>query len=394
MKKFSGQASSEVAQLVLLFSQLKAAPIFTDSVSNLLTRKMDWQSLSIIITQNRILSIVYKNLKQKKDSIPEFYLNSLKNKVLARSAFNLLAVTYLVNLLTIFQKQDIHVLPFKGPALSEQIYNDITLRAFSDLDILVNKSDALAAYRLLLNEGLVPQLGLTENQFRNYVKDEDHFAFFEPGRKIVVELHWDISGLYLNKPIQLSDLEKHIHSGLLDGYKIRCLSTEALLVYLCVHGCKDGWIYLEQVCSINELIESSPDIDWQLVYNLSLSWKCKKMVLFGLYLAHRLFNTHTPEVLRFDRNKEKQLIINASQIIDNFFTLRKPHEKKLINRFSWFHLIVRDSLKDQSRYLLRLIFRPTDKEWLHFPLPASLSLVHYFIRPFRLLVAKLRGDYA
>ena len=62
-------------------------------------------------------------------------------------------------------------------------------------------------------------------------------------------------------------------------------------------------------------------------------------------------------------------------------------------RYNLFHLLVRDNVIDSIRYLLRLIFRPTNVEWLWLRFPASLSFLYYFLRPLRLgFLRKVRGE--
>ncbi|NIP31343.1 MAG: hypothetical protein GTO02_17045 [Candidatus Dadabacteria bacterium] len=44
----------------------------------------------------------------------------------------------LIRLLKIFNKNEINTISLKGPALSKTLYNDITLRSFSDFDLMIN----------------------------------------------------------------------------------------------------------------------------------------------------------------------------------------------------------------------------------------------------------------
>jgi len=59
--------------------------------------------------------------------------------------------------------------------------------------------------------------------------------------------------------------------------------------------------------------------------------------------------------------------------------------KNIAGKFSPFHVWIRDSVKDRIRYVLRLSCSPTIKEWIHFPVPATLSFIHFFLRPIRLI---------
>ncbi|MCK5229203.1 MAG: hypothetical protein KAR13_02995, partial [Desulfobulbaceae bacterium] len=75
----------------------------------------------------------------------------------------------------------------------------------------------------------------------------------------------------------------------------------------------------------------------------------------------------------------------ANRVYEIMFP-ESPHtvDELRAKRYNFFHLLVRDNVIDTIRYLLRLIFRPTNVEWLWLRLPASLSFLYYFLRPLRL----------
>jgi hypothetical protein len=65
----------------------------------------------------------------------------------ARSSLELSAE--LVKLVDLFKEDGIDVIPLKGPVLGTALYQDRALKASTDLDLLVRRSDALRAKRLL-----------------------------------------------------------------------------------------------------------------------------------------------------------------------------------------------------------------------------------------------------
>ena len=54
---------------------------------------------------------------------------------------------------------------------------------------------------------------------------------------------------------------------------------------------------------------------------------------------------------------------------------RRPN----VSRISGFHIKNKDQLIDKLRYLFRMIFCPTKKDWLLFPVHANFSFIHYDI---------------
>ncbi len=388
-----GSFSREVA-LVLLCSRIGTERQDLEQIRYLCMQGIDWDFFKKLIIRNRVYVIVYHNLKCVKESFPENLLSELKELTISTGTRNFILTVFLQRLIAEFNQQGIFILPFKGPVLAQQVYKDIIFRPFSDLDVLVDKSDAVFAFNLLKQKGLTAQLELNTSQFKKYLDDEDHFSFYEPQQKITIELHWDMSGLYLSRPITLSDLKNQIISGTLNKKAIPCLSPEAVLIYLCVHGSKHGWDYLEQICCIAELLKLNPHLNWEKIIKTALDWQCKKMLFMGLHLAAKVFKASLPDTILLTINDDETILNMADKVTDNLFNPLPDPKKNTSDRFSLFHINIRDSYADKIRYALRLLFRPTDKEWQYFPVPAYLSLVHYCLRPCRLLFYKLRRKHA
>lgn len=395
MRTNQGNIFSKEIELLLLSSYSNLNKQDFDRLKYLSTQNIDWLLLNELVVQNRIYVIVYKNLKLIKENIPEAFISYLKKMAVSTGVRNLFFTAFLQKTVTAFGEQGIFVLPFKGPVLSEYVYNDILIRPFSDLDILVNKSDCVQAFNILKSQGLMAQFELKESQIKKYIDDEDHFVFYDPKTKITIELHWDISGLYLSSSLSVTDLKNHLMIGTINGIQIPCLSAESLMVYLCVHGSKHGWEFLEQICCVAEIVKTYNNLDWKKIEDISTFWRCKKMVLLGLYLSKKLLRAPVPESILLDIAKDNLINKMADEVIAILFNKVSTQTSKSIpDRFSLFHLRIRDSITDKVRYVLRLIFRPTDKEWLYFPVPAHFSFIHYFLRPLRLLFVKLRGQNA
>ena len=386
------QIKNEI-KIALFCLKLNPAEKNLNQVIHLCKEDINWLLFKEFVVQNRIYVIVYNTLKLIPENIPENVLSDLKELTIFTEKQSFFHSVLLQKLIITFLKKQISVLPFKGPALAQQVYNDVLIRPFSDLDILVKKRNALLAYRLLKNQGFIPQFELKDSQFEKYICDEDHFTFFEAKNKIYIELHWDIAGLYLSKTLTLHILAPFLETGLLNNFPISCLSPEALLVYLCVHGSKHGWEYLEQLFCVATLITSTEKFDWKKAHEISQNWRCQKMMLLGVYLAEKVFKSQIPDWIKSKIDKDNVIGTSAERVIQNLFFSDKS-KNNITNRFSFFHISIRDSFSDKLRYCMRLLFRPTDKEWLYFPVPAALSFIHYGLRPLRLIEQGLTNKNA
>lgn len=359
-------------------------------IKNIAAHPLDWNLIFEESLYQKVFPLVYQNIITIVPDAPPAGILKKYQAIYAKNATkNLYYSAFLIRISKLFNERNIKILPFKGPVLSQDLYGGIEFRQFSDLDILVSKKDAIDAWQLLLDSGFQSELTLNKSQRAGYIKVEDHIALSR--KNMVVELHWEMSGLYTPRQVLYETVSNHLSLLNFSGQNLPNLSTEHLVVYLSVHACKHGWANLEAVANLSELLKRDCDLD--KIVDLASKWQCKKMLHLGLYLSHKLLGTRMPGNLQFYKNSViAEIGNNVSAVM--FKNLIELKVKDTANRFSFFHLNVRDSFINKLQYVFRLIFRPTDKDWLCCPVPGSFGFIHYVIRPFRLIYIQLSKLYA
>lgn len=346
---------------------------------------IDWSCAYEFAHRHKIVSIIYKNIYSSKALIPSSAKIKFKNFYVANSIHNLQLASVLYYWLKELNDNGIDALPFKGPVLAETAYGDISLRSFSDVDVLIKKTDMVKAWHLFEKSGFRASLKLSDSQKLAYAKTEDHIAFSMG--IITIEVHWEITGMYLARPITFDLLAPYFCSIDIKGKKIKTLSNEILVPYLCIHGTKDGWLNVEQVFAISEIIRRDKKFDWQKAMHFAKKYKCRNIFLIGLNLSMRIFNIELPDCILLKIGANKKLQGHTELIHSKFIAFpENPKLDKISDRFDLFHLDIRDSVNDKILYLVRLVFSPTEKEWYFFPVPAYLSFILYLLRPIRLVL--------
>ena len=132
-------------------------------IQNLLS-EIDYQQLIDIASRHGVLPLVYKTLKDlsqgDKGSIQDF-LSELKPINMSIAQRNMLMSSELIKIMRLLEENHIEALAFKGPALAQTAYGDITLRQFGDLDILIREKDRSRVIDLLAREYSVSYTHLT-----------------------------------------------------------------------------------------------------------------------------------------------------------------------------------------------------------------------------------------
>jgi len=316
---------------------------------SVMEKEMDWQRVVTIAQKHGLTSFVYLRLAENyRELVPEEVLSQLKTIYVQNSRRNTYLGTSLIRILNLLEKNHIKAMPFKGPVQAEMIYNDIGARIFSDLDILVQKENVVQARDLILSQGFQTCVNIPESQIKNYLEKENFFQIADNIKGINIDLHWEITGRYNLVPIYYPLSKQEIHHAALLGKTIGTLNHDDLLIYLCIHGSSHCWEKLELIYSVAKILTSARISNWENILK-----KAKKLKAWPTMLS------------------------------------KKYHDMAFTERLSWrfspFHFHIRDTIPDGIKYLLRLFFQPTIREWDKYPLPDFLLPLYYILRPCSLI---------
>lgn len=374
--------------LILSCARTKIDPETANRIEFIIQKDIDWEYLLQVARQHRVMPLLYLNLKNLyQEKVPAEIINSLRIDYLTNAARNLLFTGKLLEILNLFKDHDILVIPLKGPVLAEFLYGDIAMRQFGDLDILVYPDDALKAKSLLIALGYRPEINLDDKQFEYFLKTEDDLTLICPESRVVVELHWELSARNASFPIYIDFFQSRLEPAVFEEKKIYNFSPEDLIVYLCIHGAKHCWESLEWICGVAELAQSNPSLNWEMVIRIARDAYCERILFLGLFLAHDLLCANLPLEILADMGDDRKIRALAQEIYNTLFQNQsKMTNNDISNRFSSFHIKLKDRYSDIIRYILRMALYPTREDFKRFSLPASLSFLYHFFRPMRLMV--------
>jgi len=348
---------------------------------------IDWNFIVQKASDNGVTLLFFQNLKKNcPHSIPAPYFDRLFRIFKNNAGRNLSLTADLLSIIRFLQQENIRAVPFKGPSLSEFLYGDLALRFFADIDILVHPKDALKTVRLIEKQGYIPSVPLDDRQFNAYMENEYSVELFGKQGRTTVELHWELAGRYTTRPFSLMTLGSELEQKPLIGKMIYQFPQEELLVYLCIHGAKDGWNRLESILSVAALASNLPDMDWKQILRLAQKIRCSRMLFLGLSLANAIFETPLPGFICQKLEADPGIRKLSKRICEAIFSNHDRRSRRYVRSdFSSFHFIIRDDFPEKIRHLLRLFFQPTRQEWRFFPLPSFLAFFHRVLRPMRLM---------
>lgn len=361
----------------------------------LLQEDINWTDLIEMASRHKVMPLLYWNLNATcPEAVPKAILTKLRADFQTNTRRSLFLSGELVRLLNLFEAQGIPALPFKGPVLAASTYNNLSLRQFCDLDILVDERDLERAKHLFLSQGYrmkIEGIEVTQSQEEAFVRSpniyqlvrEAAYPFFHHQKEVMAELHWVIIPKYFSFPIDSKALWDDLDPVLIAGKTVPNLSPENALLMLVGHGTKDCWTQLARICDVAELIRSHPQLDWVKLMEQASTKGGQRMLFLGLMLAHNLLGTPLPEVVWQKMQAEPMVELLAKQVDLRLFN--KANGSYQDGKITRFHLTARERLVDKMRYFLGLATTPTTSDWLLLPLAEFPAFLYYLLRPIRLI---------
>ncbi len=350
-------------------------------------REVDWEYLFLLARRHAVVPLLYLQLERHAaDLVPAEILRRLKQHYLENSARNTVLTAELCRLVTLFAESGIDAIPYKGPVLGLFAWENLALRRFVDLDVIVKKTDVLKAREILLAEGYTPSKSLSLTQQELLLRTQHNMQFSRDNHRLIVELHWEVAPHLFASSVNPDKLWRDLVTIDVNGTELKTLSADDLLFSLCVHGSRHLWERLNWICDVAELI-TRHSFNWTALLKRAANTDSERMFLLGLHLAGKLLDAPLPEEVKRRCESDERLDTLAANVVEHLFngTTHVPATSREIFRYN---IGVRKTLSARARYLIYM-FRPTDGDLGSHAIPSGMSFVYYLLRPFRLLRTKI-----
>lgn len=400
IKEILSRIDREV-ELVLLTAQVEMDQWRIRRVNDLLStseaKPIRWERVYNYSVSQRVFPLVLKNLqKHFSDYIPGQYIDQWRQEQELRAAKNLSMLSRLFSCLQILTEHEIKAVPFKGPGFTLNVYGDLALRDYCDLDILIFKTDLPHAVELLQKNNYSPVFSLGSNQLKILSKFDNEFGLVHKDG-ISIDLQWELTGGYFQKGLTLGQLEGQLQQSSWFGRNISQFSNEDMIVYLAVHGCQHLWRQLDNICCLSEQMKkierSGERIDWDIVLEKTETLGCSRMVKIALNLCAKLFGHEFPPRVSEFLQSDQQALQLSDQFVSSLIEVDSwSFASAKSRRFSRLQLAMLDNTTQKINYGLYLLFCPTRHDIELMRLPRYLCQFYYLLRPVRLLIEYIRNN--
>ncbi len=373
---------SAEAALVLCCATTAATPARTALASELVARVRSWDSVVDIAKRHAVLPLVHRYLNLEcQTATPDEALAKLRTQWQLIILYDRHLTAELVRLMGLLKAAGIPAITFKGPVLAAMAYGSIELRQFVDLDILVRQTDLPRVAEILTAERYLSPHTRREGLATSYFQESED-AFFRPDGMGAVDVHWKITPRSFRFAPDEETLWRRMQTVELEAGTVAALAPEDLLLYLCVHAAKHGWVTLEWICDVAETIRARPRIDLMEILEEATALGSRRMFLTGIYLARELVDAPVADGLVAIARGDRAVAALAARVANRLFSGAAQGRA----HFDPWAVPLRSIEGGRARmhYIVRRMLAPTMGDYELIPLPTALFPLYWVIRPFRM----------
>jgi hypothetical protein len=371
-------------ELLFLWARSTGTAETNQRVKALIGPEIDWDFLIETAQTHRVLPLVYRTIVRTcPDDVPAEPIKRLRAAFQRNAQRNLSLTAELLKIIDLLEANNIAAITYKGPALAMALYGDVSLRQFSDLDIIIPLSKAEKAIALLNLQGYKPEKQMNTQELPAFTEKEKDISLFCAKTATILELHWGVTTE--QSPIQLGRdmLWENLDTVVIGGRALNIHAPEDLLLLLCIHGGKHRWQYLGWLSDVAQLIRIHKELDWRKVIDKASTLGGRRILFLGLFLANDLLGAELPpDVLR--QMRSDQILSELSEQVKGWLTSESPVG---LGETEHYFVKLREHRGDKLRVAMNQLkhyagLTSRDRESL--PLHGSMSALLYVIRPFRL----------
>ncbi len=290
-------SSSE--KLILSSTKLVLQRNELELINDLITLVQDWDLFANTIIERGIGPLFYKKLSMLKNSglIPGNVKNKLQQSYLKTLSRSMVFYNAFAQLGIEFNKNDIPFIALKGIFLSEWLYQDIGLRQFSDIDLLVKEEDGLNCIAMFVGLGYSQSVDLRTD----FVKSHNEIIHYAPMIKegVSIEIHIKLHRYSERYHIIIDEFWRNARLVNINTIPVLALCDKDLLIHLCIHLDKhfrDGHVQFTCFNDITNLLEKVGDtFNWEDFVNTCRLHKSEDVVFLYIVLVNKYMHARVPE---------------------------------------------------------------------------------------------------
>jgi hypothetical protein len=339
----------------------------------------DWGGFLRLAEHHKMLPHLFVLARDFADHLPAEVLTRAAAVYAANGRRNLRFAAELLRVASALQELAVPVMPLKGPALAEDLFGDVALRQFSDLDVLVPPRHLGSAAGLLGRMGYESTLP-PDIDFARLTRTHHHLTFHHNRTGTHLELHWRPTGPKYGFGLSVEEAFGRARRLSLLGQELPALALDDLFLYLCVHAEAHLWSRLEDLRCLAELAGGG-GLDPRELLRQAGQHGCRRRFLVAVLLLDEVAELTWDGTVLAQARADGGTVHLAREAAACLAAGTKPAAWPFYALRSLRSL---DAHRQRARYARCVLVEPQPADWAGFRLPQALYPAYYVTRPLRL----------
>jgi hypothetical protein len=370
----SGRPAREEGELLLTALRANepacaaAVERFGDDEWDLVLRHGEWHN---------VLSLLSARLHAARVTVPAETAERLRRAYMTAAARNLRIKRQLDEIFAACAAERVAVMPLKGAALVDDVYQNLALRPMRDIDLLVRVEELGGFERIMFALGYGPR------DRPSAAAEREIFHHLTPYRReggVRIEVHWTLELPTSPFDIDLEALWQRARRMTVAGHETLVLSPEDMLLHLSLHASYHHHfrVRLRHLMDVALAIDAYEGrMSWDLLAARAREWRAERFVYSTLGLAAQLLGARVPPSFSsaLGHGPEDDRLIE----IAGDFVLAAPLQLPIAYREAH----GREGMSAKTLVYLGTLFpRPAKlRAMYHIPRGSWTLPLYYFVRP-------------
>lgn len=351
-------------------------------VLSLIHSGIDWRAFTALAAVHGVRPLIFHSLQNTcREQLPSAIQSEWRETARSLAVKTLFITSEILRIAAEFRSVGIPIAVLKGCVIAQLAYGDVSLREFSDLDLLLHPDDIGRSIPVFERLGYRPVWNRDIAFVTGFLRHVGECNLFNPLLVATIDLHWRVATSATALAPSLSDFPAGFQPVSIAGSTVLSLAPSDLPLYLAAQGGWDQWCDLRRLCDLAEFLRRYPGLDWQPSLATARRLGGLRSMLTGLVLASRLLDApvpapaipliqHDPAVARLAANAARQLCQghNSGESVSRYI-----YQLKAKTGFTGRLALLWSILADRTA---------VDAAWLTLPRP--LWWLYSFLRPLRM----------
>ena len=291
----------------------------------------------------------------------------------------------LVSILEKLRLAGVPAVPIKGPVWAEWLYGDVSMRDWTDLDIVVPFAAVPEVREMLLAAGLRDMATYDARLLRRESRTEGELHFATPDEALMVDVHWQVGVGYTAAALQAEDLIARAVPRSLLGREVGAPSPVDALLIGCLHGARHRWESVELLLSVAMQVQDLQPAGWHSLLAAARRTGCARRVVVGVAHVCRVLGAPLPAEVRgaLARDAVSRALLGSLGPESLAAGERQGIGGEHLVYLTW-TVSAEDSLRAGIEHAVLRAFRPGPEDWQSLTLPKDAEWLYWILRPPRL----------